>query len=686
MRTSSAPPFLLAAALLFWSAMTDQWLVGMTLAVIVELAHWARIRWDFADAAFLRAWHLSILLVAARMVLTVLEGSLTTVIQQIVTWGPALFLPVQFAQSYGLRRKIPLYIFSILARKRWERNRALGVGGKPAEVCFDYVYLGITLLAAAMGKSDAAKSIGMLLGGFILITAWAVLTLGNRRRLAILASLAVAGGISVGGMITLKVLYRKAIYARSGANDDMVNHTDTAIGALGELKKSREILWRMKALQGPTPPLLHLSTYNQYISGTSSWTWRPTDGKRTMEILLNQEPTPEHVFYFASQDRHGPEAMADSLPRIRLRGAAKEQMLLPVPGNLASLTGFEFDYVERNPLGTFRAEPREPIIDGVMLWDPAVSSDAPPDKIIDLKVPDQDAAAAHATATQLDLAKRPLSEKLRALANHFSGQFRYTRYLSGESPLPIDKGPSPITQFLTTKRVGHCEYFATAATLILRDAGIPVRYAVGYSVQELDLVHKEAVIRGMHAHAWCRVWDAERKSWIDFDPTPPDWFSHEPDRDTWVQIAKDWIQRLREDFFIWRNNPDNTFLLAGAMGLFGLLGGGAIARNLWKSRHRIEKGPASVRSGIPTVRTPLHFLEPVARKILGPRPIGMTYPRWLEGLKSHLPDPAILSEAIGLHQQLRFDSQLPENELSERLESLEKTLKAALKSRRERMR
>ena len=38
-----------------------------------------------------------------------------------------------------------------------------------------------------------------------------------------------------------------------------------------------------------------------------------------------------------------------------------------------------------------------------------------------------------------------------------------------------------MTRFLCEHRTGHCEYFATATTLLLRAAKIPARYAVGYA-------------------------------------------------------------------------------------------------------------------------------------------------------------------------------------------------------------
>jgi transglutaminase-like putative cysteine protease len=43
---------------------------------------------------------------------------------------------------------------------------------------------------------------------------------------------------------------------------------------------------------------------------------------------------------------------------------------------------------------------------------------------------------------------------------------------------------TPLARFLLRTRSGHCEYFATATVLLLRQLGIPARYAVGYAVHE----------------------------------------------------------------------------------------------------------------------------------------------------------------------------------------------------------
>src|SRR5439155_1389676 len=72
---------------------------------------------------------------------------------------------------------------------------------------------------------------------------------------------------------------------------------------------------------------------------------------------------------------------------------------------------------------------------------------------------------------------------------------------------------------------GHCEYFATATVLLLRAAGVPARYATGYSVQEWSRLERRYVVRARHAHSWALVW--ADGAWRDLDTTPPLWADEE---------------------------------------------------------------------------------------------------------------------------------------------------------------
>lgn len=72
------------------------------------------------------------------------------------------------------------------------------------------------------------------------------------------------------------------------------------------------------------------------------------------------------------------------------------------------------------------------------------------------------------------------------------------------------------------QRTGYCTYFATALTVLCRQAGIPARYVEGYVVPAIEGVTDGTYTRtltGMQAHAWTEVW-IEDVGWLALDATP----------------------------------------------------------------------------------------------------------------------------------------------------------------------
>lgn len=78
----------------------------------------------------------------------------------------------------------------------------------------------------------------------------------------------------------------------------------------------------------------------------------------------------------------------------------------------------------------------------------------------------------------------------------------------------------PLAEFLFEKRRGYCEYFATAAAILLRLQGVPARYVTGYSVQAGNRVGDHYVVREKDAHAWIEAY-IPGAGWVEADPTPP---------------------------------------------------------------------------------------------------------------------------------------------------------------------
>lgn len=81
------------------------------------------------------------------------------------------------------------------------------------------------------------------------------------------------------------------------------------------------------------------------------------------------------------------------------------------------------------------------------------------------------------------------------------------------------QGSDSLAEFLTSQKKGHCEYFATATTLLLRSQGIPSRVVTGYRGGDYNALADALIVRQSHAHAWVEVY-SKREGWLTFDTTP----------------------------------------------------------------------------------------------------------------------------------------------------------------------
>lgn len=124
----------------------------------------------------------------------------------------------------------------------------------------------------------------------------------------------------------------------------------------------------------------------------------------------------------------------------------------------------------------------------------------------------------------------PTNRIATALERYLRENFSYTLEL--QSPTDdID----PILWFLTERREGHCEHFASAMVAMCQALDIPARIVTGFVTSEFDQVRQAYIIRQRHAHAWAEVevvepvavlddsGDAsirEVRRWKRFDPTP----------------------------------------------------------------------------------------------------------------------------------------------------------------------
>jgi len=103
--------------------------------------------------------------------------------------------------------------------------------------------------------------------------------------------------------------------------------------------------------------------------------------------------------------------------------------------------------------------------------------------------------------------------KAEAIERYLSSNFAYTLELPRQAPRDA------IANFLFERKRGHCEYFASAMAVMLREEGIASRVITGFRGGEFNDLTGSYIIRARDAHAWVEAY-IPGKGWVTFDPTP----------------------------------------------------------------------------------------------------------------------------------------------------------------------
>jgi transglutaminase-like putative cysteine protease len=194
------------------------------------------------------------------------------------------------------------------------------------------------------------------------------------------------------------------------------------------------------------------------------------------------------------------------------------------------------------------------------LEDPA--SELPPqpltqdERIVNLLLPPVDrrifalareAAGGHQTA----------AGRARAIETYLQSHYRYT------TELPAEQSPDPLAQFLFMRRQGHCEYFASAMTVMLRAIYIPARVVTGFQSGIYNPVSGWLIVRASDAHSWVEAWLPHR-GWTTFDPTPPDATAHTMPLWSYLGFYIDAAETFWQEWVL-NYNLDRQLLLAARM-------------------------------------------------------------------------------------------------------------------------
>ena len=621
------PPFLLGAALVFWGWHTGLWWLGLVLGLLAELPRWISWRWELDLRERWRVADLcSLLFVLAGIYLYLTQPRLGSALLLLIQWAPALLFPLLAVQLYSGRAGVELSVLLMSLRRQG--------GAEEGQLDLCWVYLLACLLSAAMVPPQSRFYYPLL----ALLAAWALWPLRPHHRplwhwggLFLLAGgLGYALALSVQqAQLELGDIMVEWIAGWLGGSDDPYRAT-TAIGEVGELKLSERIVLRVRT-DRPLPDtlLLRSASYNRYYQ--ESWL---AGHDRFQPLTRGQE---------------GWHLPGEGAGKARLRVDINMELdqgrgILPLPAGARLLQGLEGADLQRNGFGALKVLEGPPRAHYRVTYGAAVA-DLPPDTV-DLRLPAGDREALARVAGQLEFDGTDPEHVLARLQAWFWREFRYSLRLRAPPP-----GRSALEQFLLHRRSGHCEYFASAAVLLLRQAGIPARYARGWSLQEYSPLEQAYVARARHAHAWVLAW--VDGGWRDFDPTPPDWGALEAEHRPWWGGIQDILSRMRFLLAGGEEGEEGEEQVPGYLVWLLIL---LVALLAWRiarhGRSRRHQGRERVAPAV-TPFTPIETL--LARRGAGRR-AGETLAEWLERLERQgEPAASELRPALQLYYCKRFD-------------------------------
>jgi transglutaminase-like putative cysteine protease len=482
-----------------------------------------------------------------------------------------------------------------------------------------------------------------------------------------------AGGAFINqGLYRLQgVVEQRMMDLIAGDNDEDPTRTSTELGHIGQLKLSSAVVLRVKTNQPlPQPLLLKTASYNIYAA--PSWL---AAGNQTFQALPRQN-TAGFVWRLPSANStllplSAPLSAPPSEPSVKIEITATAlhmNSVLALPVGARELESPQFIRVERNPLGTVQARLEK----GFYLY--RVNARNTPQADLptahDLTLPRGERALLKSIVQRLtppgqasaqssaQSSVQATTQTLAQLKAYFATDYRYSTARDGNAP-----GKSALADFLTRDRRGHCEHFATASVLLLRAAGIPARYVVGYSVQEPNRFSSGYLVRQRHAHAWTEAY--VDGAWQTLDTTPPVWGQLEQSRAAFWEPVADAINWLFFQVQQWQIS--RTEALLTGMALLAII----LLRPYWKEWRDWRAGRKPKKPGAKSMRKKANAAEQTQAEPQEPtfyqietllaargmkRPTHESLHHWQARIAPQLGQEAgaALAQIIHLHYRCRF--------------------------------
>jgi protein-glutamine gamma-glutamyltransferase len=635
---------LCSLAICFWGFQTGLWGFAAIILLALEGRRFVRSQWDLSLNQLkdlCKLWGI----VALGSIVFLLVAYRAMFIYGLLQWLPFLCLPLVIGQTYVDRFStlLPLLLTDPT------RSRSIVNQNNPN---FYYPYFAICLIAASASNRHDLVFYGAIVA---LVGLFLWMLRPRRANPAIwLCLLLLAGAIGFGGQLQLHQLQAKleeqVAPLLSGFTGEAIDpyQAQTRVGSIGDLKQSNEIIFRVGGDRQQFPLLLREATYNKYQSPA----WVAVKPKFTPVLPRSNGSTWQ---LGASQTKSNSITISSQLRR--------GQAILRLPHGTTQIERLNVEEMMQNQYGTVKVRGQGNSLTYQALFNPQQSLaqplpwriDTPPTEA-DLQIPAAEQPAIDKTLQHLNIKDLSADRVLDRLSSFFTQNFRYSLKLAGSG-----NSSTPLSAFLLEQRAGHCEYFATATTLLLRGAGIPARYVVGHSVHEWSPLEQQFVVRSRHAHAWVMAYT--NGNWQSFDTTPPDWAAQEDATASPFQTIADlWsFLSFQASRGLAQMVAGRTTILIWAIPVGGLF-------LLWRFRHRwrlsrslpVEIVPQqSISIGRSGLDSEFYEIDRALQNLDLHRRSDESFQQWLLRIEPHLPEDrySTLKQILDLHHCYRFDPQ-----------------------------
>lgn len=621
------PPLFIGFSTIFWGFCTGWEVFSIVAAVIFEAHNLIKTRFDLQKKDFVRISDLSSLVMFILLFYSYVENEPRMIFLGLITTLPIIFMPLLFAQLFSTSDKV------VIGTKFGKRIHAHA----PVDIRTLYILSVLFATAAANIKSVWFIALFMLII-FVVLSGSVKDPKSFKRYLkfcfaAVFITVFIGGTVVAGHfLISRKMMQWYNDWYESLSADPF--RTSTSMGELGKMKLSGEIVFRVYSEEPSVPLYMKQSDYNVIVNNT--WYSRP---KKTDSIFPDSDM--EWQFFGVGE---GKNKMKISIWMNKNKGEG----VLPLPDGAKRATELDVAGIERSILGAIYVEEGPELLEFTMTYDPEESFEPMPGRS-DLFVPKEEQAVINEVMRTNGIFGDTPEETLENIERFFAG-FNYTLDQKNRTA-----GGSYLADFLNNTRSGHCEYFATATVLMLRNAGIAARYRTGFMLDEYDSFENALLARKRDAHAWVAAYIGDR--WIDVDTTPPQWKSADSDGKSFFEPVSDlmaWIKMKYENYRRKKSSEFNRILIAAASLLtIFLMVRVYMRKRRVKKPERNEIEPLFEAAGLDS---PLYkMLDYYAENGLT-REESETLRRWIEKNSEKLGRNIDFSALVRLHEELRFNT------------------------------